>query len=70
MDFFGLSENNQGLSMKDVCSEKQCCAQEPQSYPVYLQCYLPITIFHIGQFGACHSVACKKDTMKALVQTS
>jgi len=29
MDFFGLSENNQGLSMKDVCSEKQCCAQEP-----------------------------------------
>jgi len=29
MDFFGLSEKNQGLSMKDVCSEKQCCAQEP-----------------------------------------
>jgi len=29
-------------------NERKGSTQEPQSYPVYLQCYLPITIFFNG----------------------
>ena len=44
-----ILESTKGIEKKLVLqidgSERKGRAQESQSYPVYLQCYLPLTIF-------------------------